>query len=151
MNDPEISIIMPLRNASKYLNECLDSIINQSEKNWELNIVNDHSTDNSALILESYIEKGYPIYGVTTGFGDSCHKQISPQKTEKLQEALVNFHGIGVGDFFTREESRAITLVRLNSNVKGYSAITVELANLILELIIHDIVPVIPQIGSVGA
>jgi histidine ammonia-lyase/phenylalanine ammonia-lyase len=106
---------------------------------------------NSRKFLESYIEKGYPIYGVTTGFGDSCHNQISPLKTQQLQKALVNFHGIGVGDFFSIEESRAITLVRLNSNIKGYSGITVSLAELMKNLLNHNIAPVIPEIGSVGA
>lgn len=106
---------------------------------------------NSRKFLESYIEKGYPVYGVTTGFGDSCHNQISPLKTEQLQKALVNFHGIGVGDYFSEVESRAITLIRLNSNIKGYSGITVKLAELMKDLLNHNISPVIPQIGSVGA
>lgn len=101
--------------------------------------------------LEDYLKKGYPIYGVTTGFGDSCHNQISPKKTEMLQKSLVNFHGIGLGKYFSEEESRAILLIRLNSNIKGYSAIRVELANLMREFINHKIAPVIPHLGSVGA
>lgn len=106
---------------------------------------------NSRNFLESYIKKGYPIYGVTTGFGDSCHNQISPEKTQQLQISLVNFHGIGVGNFFSNEEGRAITLIRLNSNIKGYSAIRLNLAELMRDLINHNISPVIPQLGSVGA
>ncbi len=105
----------------------------------------------SRKFLEDYIEKGYPIYGVTTGFGDSCHNQINPVKSEKLQESLVAFHGIGVGKYFTPEESRASVLVRLNSNVKGYSAITKDLADLMVEFINRSIIPVIPVYGSVGA
>ncbi|MCW9041214.1 MAG: glycosyltransferase, partial [Flavobacteriales bacterium] len=49
-----ISIIMPVKNTSLYLSECLNSIINQTEKNWELIAVNDHSTDNSKEILASF-------------------------------------------------------------------------------------------------
>ena len=105
----------------------------------------------SRNFLESYIEKGYPIYGVTTGFGDSCNNQIGPKKTEKLQNYLVDFHGIGIGDAFSEEESRAITLVRLNSNIKGFSAIRPELAELMENLLNHGISPFIPQLGSVGA
>ncbi len=105
----------------------------------------------SREFLESYIKEGYPVYGVTTGFGDSCNNQISPQKTDLLQRSLVNFHGIGLGEVFSEAESRAILLVRLNSNVKGYSAIRLELANLIKDFLNYGISPVIPELGSVGA
>ena len=49
-----ISILMPVRNAAPYLEECIDSIIEQTFKNWELIAVNDHSSDESANIISSY-------------------------------------------------------------------------------------------------
>ncbi len=49
-----ISIIMPVKNAGLYLDECIQSIINQEEKNWELLAVNDNSDDNSRAIMEKY-------------------------------------------------------------------------------------------------
>jgi phenylalanine ammonia-lyase len=107
--------------------------------------------DDSRTFLEEYIKEGYPIYGVTTGFGDSCHNQINYKKSVVLQRSLVHFHGIGLGDYFSREVGRAVLLVRLNSNIRGYSAIRPILAEKMLELLNHDIIPVIPQIGSVGA
>ena len=48
---------MPVKNTEKYLAECIDSIINQTEANWELIAVNDSSTDNSKSILEIYSQK----------------------------------------------------------------------------------------------
>ncbi len=48
---------MPVRNASPYLDECLKSIINQTEKHWELLVVDDHSTDNSFEILQNHASK----------------------------------------------------------------------------------------------
>ncbi|KNY28149.1 HAL/PAL/TAL family ammonia-lyase [Pseudobacteroides cellulosolvens] len=105
----------------------------------------------SREFLEEYIKKGYPVYGVTTGFGDSCHNQINYKKSEKLQRSLVNFHGIGVGNYFSKEVGRAVLLVRLNSNIRGYSAIRPVLAEKMLEFLNKDIIPVIPEIGSVGA
>ena len=45
---------MPVFNSSSYLKECLDSIIQQAEKNWELLVVDDFSTDHSLLLLEQY-------------------------------------------------------------------------------------------------
>lgn len=105
----------------------------------------------SRNFLEEYIKKGYPTYGVTTGFGDSCHNQINYKKAEDLQRSLVNFHGIGLGKTFSREHGRAAVLCRLNSNVKGHSAVTPELAKLLETLLNKDIIPVIPELGSVGA
>lgn len=105
----------------------------------------------SRKFLEDYLEKGYPIYGVTTGFGDSCDSQISPQKTDSLQKSLVRYHGIGLGPNFSEAEGKAIVLVRLNSHLKGFSAIRMELAVLMRDLINRNIIPVIPKLGSVGA
>jgi len=57
MIDGLVSIIMPVKNTAQYLNECLDSICNQSETYWELMAVNDHSSDHSNIILEEYATK----------------------------------------------------------------------------------------------
>ena len=53
MND-KISIILPVYNVEKYLNKCIDSILNQTYKNFELIIIDDGSTDNSSTICDSY-------------------------------------------------------------------------------------------------
>lgn len=47
---------MPLYNSERYLEETLESVLNQTYKNWELIIVNDCSTDSSVEIVEKYIE-----------------------------------------------------------------------------------------------
>ena len=49
-----VSIVMPAKNAQPYLKECIESIINQSYENWELLVVNDHSTDKTQLVLEDF-------------------------------------------------------------------------------------------------
>lgn len=53
---PKISVIIPVYNASKYLKECLDSVVNQTLKDIEIICVNDGSTDNSLSILEKYAQ-----------------------------------------------------------------------------------------------
>ena len=69
MKMEKISIIIPIYNSSKYLKECLDSIINQSYKNWEAVCVNDGSTDNSLEILDQYaaIDKRIKVYTKENG------------------------------------------------------------------------------------
>lgn len=108
--------------------------------------------EDSRKFLMDYISTGVPTYGVTTDFGDSCANQISVEKAGELQRDIVAYHGIGLGAKFDRETGRAVILARLNGNVKGgHSAIRPELAKMMVSLLNHDIVPVIPQLGSVGA
>ena len=50
----KISIIVPIYNVEKYLERCINSLINQTYKNIEIILVNDGSTDNSLIICEKY-------------------------------------------------------------------------------------------------
>jgi glycosyltransferase involved in cell wall biosynthesis len=51
---PLVSIIMAAKDTAPYIAACLDSIVNQTYANWELLVVNDHSTDETPAILEKY-------------------------------------------------------------------------------------------------
>ena len=55
----KISIIIPVYNTAKYLKRCLDSVLAQSYKDFEMVIINDGSTDNSEQIINEYKDK-YP-------------------------------------------------------------------------------------------
>lgn len=87
-----VSIVVPFKNTAQYLPECLDSIIAQTHKNWEILAVNDHSTDNSLGILKSYAKKDNRI----KVFGNTG-KGIIPA----LQLAYKNSNG----EFITRMDS----------------------------------------------
>lgn len=56
-NKRMVSIIMPVYNSEKFVSEAIESVLNQSYKNWELLIVNDGSTDQSPKIINDYAEK----------------------------------------------------------------------------------------------
>lgn len=56
-NQPLVSIIMPVYNCEKYLEESIESVISQKYDNWELLIIDDGSKDNSVSIIESYVDK----------------------------------------------------------------------------------------------
>lgn len=60
-NRPLVSIIMPVYNSEKYVSEAIESVCNQSYKNWELLIVNDGSTDYSSKIIDDYSKKDLRI------------------------------------------------------------------------------------------
>lgn len=125
-------------------------------ENEEVNLPEDREfwsrLEKSRKFLMDYINTGVPTYGVTTDFGDSCHNQISVDKAGELQRIICTYHGIGLGPKFDWETGRAVILARLNGNVKGgHSAIRPELAKMMVTLLNRDIIPVIPQLGSVGA
>lgn len=101
--------------------------------------------------IMSRVEKGEVIYGVNTGFGAFSSVSISPEQIVQLQKNLIRSHSMGVGQPFTKEESRAIMYLRANALARGHSGIRVEVVEKILEFLNNDIIPVIPQQGSVGA
>lgn len=59
MNDIKLTVAVAIYNVEKYLSKCLESLLNQTEKNgYEILLINDGSTDNSRKICEEFIEKG---------------------------------------------------------------------------------------------
>jgi histidine ammonia-lyase len=91
------------------------------------------------------------IYGVTTGFGDSCTVAIEPALIAELPRHLYTFHGCGLGVHFTPSETRAVIATRLTSLCKGFSGVSVELLEQLVNLLAYDVLPAIPCEGSVGA
>ena len=57
MQNPLVSILIPFKNTEHYLVECLESIVNQTYSNWELLIIDDHSSDTSYNIVNAFAEK----------------------------------------------------------------------------------------------
>src|SRR3989338_4662018 len=103
------------------------------------------------LFLEKLLKEDGLIYGVTTGYGDSCVNVVPLELVSELPLHLLRFHGCGLGAYFTDQQSRAIIAVRLCSLAQGVSGVSHALLEQLVTFLNHDIVPVIPQEGSVGA
>ena len=101
--------------------------------------------------VEEIIQEGKIVYGITTGFGKFSDVFISSENTSQLQLNLIISHACGVGEPFSPEVSKTMMLLRANSLSKGYSGITMETLDLLIQLINHNIIPVIPSQGSLGA
>lgn len=101
--------------------------------------------------VENSLRRDGVIYGVTTGYGDSCTTEIPADLVADLPLHLTRFHGCGTGRIFTPIETRAIMAVRLNALLRGWSGVSVELVTLLAEMLRRDILPMIPAEGSVGA
>ncbi|HAS6025228.1 TPA: histidine ammonia-lyase [Vibrio vulnificus] len=107
--------------------------------------------DRGVAFLERLLKEEGVIYGVTTGYGDSCTVAIPPQLVEELPLHLTRFHGCGLGKILTHEQARAVLATRLCSLSQSVSGVSHDLLNQIVTLINHDISPRIPEEGSVGA
>jgi histidine ammonia-lyase len=91
------------------------------------------------------------IYGVTTGYGDSCTVVVPPHLVPELPHRLYTYHGIGAGRHLDPVETRAVLAARLASLCRGMSGVGVALLEQLAALLRHDILPLIPAEGSVGA
>ncbi|MGL4828166.1 MAG: HAL/PAL/TAL family ammonia-lyase [Vibrio sp.] len=107
--------------------------------------------DRGVAFLEKLLKEEGVIYGVTTGYGDSCTVAIPAQLVEDLPLHLTRFHGCGLGKILTHEQARAVLATRLCSLAQGVSGVSHELLSQIVTLINCDIAPRIPEEGSVGA
>jgi histidine ammonia-lyase len=91
------------------------------------------------------------IYGVTTGYGDSCTVVVPAHLIPELPHRLYTYHGIGAGRHLDPVETRAVLAARLASLCRGMSGVGVALLEQLAALLRHDILPLIPAEGSVGA
>ncbi len=105
----------------------------------------------SRKFLKDAIDSKKIIYGVNTSFGPMCNKIINENEIETLQENLIISHAAGMGEPILPYIAIGILCVRLNTLVKGYSGVRIELLELMRDMINNQIAPYIPECGSVGA
>jgi histidine ammonia-lyase len=105
----------------------------------------------SRAFLEEDVAARRIIYGVNTSFGPMCNKIIEDAEIEALQVNLIRSHAAGLGDPLKPYVAVAVMAVRLNTLVKGYSGVRVELLEYMRDLINKGVAAYIPECGSVGA
>ena len=101
--------------------------------------------------IETRIKNGDVMYGVNTGFGAFSSVRISDSEIEELQKNLIRSHSVGIGDPFSKTQSKAMMILRVNALSRGHSGVRVAVIEKILEFLNNDLIPIIPQQGSVGA
>ena len=101
--------------------------------------------------IDARIKNGEVMYGVNTGFGAFSSVRISDSDIEQLQRNLIRSHSVGIGDPFTREQSKGMMILRANTLARGHSGVRVDVIEKILEFLNADVTPMIPSQGSVGA
>ncbi len=104
-----------------------------------------------AAYLERLLADNGIVYGVNTGYGDSCTVSVPPHLVAELPLHLTRYHGCGLGEHLDDEATLAVLVCRLNSLAQGCSGVRWELLEQLAALIEHRVLPYIPQEGSVGA
>jgi histidine ammonia-lyase len=102
-------------------------------------------------VVDAAVASNATVYGVTTGFGSLAQVRIDPAQADALQAAIVRSHATAVGPRLSREEARAMLLLRAHVLALGHSGVRAEVVELMVELLNRDLVPVVPEQGSLGA
>ncbi|MBR6756975.1 MAG: histidine ammonia-lyase [Bacteroidaceae bacterium] len=92
-----------------------------------------------------------PLYGITTGFGSLCNRNISPNELTTLQENLVKSHACSVGTELNPEIVRLMLLLKAHALSMGHSGVQVVTVQRVLDLYNNDILPIVYDRGSLGA
>ncbi|HEX8069231.1 MAG TPA: histidine ammonia-lyase [Pyrinomonadaceae bacterium] len=101
--------------------------------------------------VEQIVAAERVVYGVNTGFGKLSDYTIPPADLRALQLNLVRSHACGVGAPLARAEVRAMLLLRANVLALGYSGARAAVVETLLAMLARDVVPFVPEQGSVGA
>ncbi len=115
-----------------------------ADKLWE-------RIDASRAVVERIAGGEAAVYGVNTGFGHLCRKRIQSKDLGTLQHNLVRSHAVGVGDPAPDEIVRWMLLFKIQALSLGYSGVRRETIQILADMLNHDILPVVPKQGSLGA
>ena len=105
----------------------------------------------SHALNEQLVQAGRPVYGVTTGFGDSVNRQVGADRASRMPTAQIRKNGCGRGPYLPEEEARAVVMARTNCLARGNSGVRPLLIDNLVTLLNRGATPCIREIGSVGA
>ncbi|XP_072097918.1 histidine ammonia-lyase-like isoform X3 [Mobula birostris] len=105
----------------------------------------------SRLLLENIVKENKVVYGITTGFGKFARTIIPHNKLKELQENLVRSHSAGVGKPLSPERCRMLLALRINVLAKGYSGISLETLDQMIQAFNASCLSYVPEKGTVGA
>lgn len=105
----------------------------------------------SARNVKTIAEGEKAVYGINTGFGPLCTTQISKDETSDLQKNLLMSHAVGLGNPISDELAKLMMILKVHALARGFSGVNEETIDRIIHQIDNDIIPLVPEQGSVGA
>ena len=123
----------------------------QNPKKAKLNKKSKEQILNSYNNVQKIVASDKTVYGINTGFGPLCDTKISENETAKLQENLIISHAVGVGKPIAKDLSKIMMVAKIHALSKGFSGISMDVVERMILMLEMDIIPVVPEQGSVGA
>jgi histidine ammonia-lyase len=105
----------------------------------------------NAYLVNKVKQNGPPIYGVNTGFGSLCNTEIANKDLTQLQINLLRSHACGAGDYVPTDIVKLMLLLKAQSLSYGHSGVQLATIEKLLEFYNNDTIPVIYELGSLGA
>ena len=101
--------------------------------------------------VQKIIAENKTVYGVNTGFGILSNTKISKEDTSTLQYKILQSHSVGVGDPIPVEVAKLMLITKVHALAQGFSGVQLSTLERIIWHIENDVIPVVPEKGSVGA
>ena len=101
--------------------------------------------------VKQIVHNNKTVYGVNTGFGILANTKISEEDTATLQYKILESHSVGVGDPVSAEVAKLMMITKVHALAQGFSGVQLSTIERILWHIENDVIPVVPEKGSVGA
>lgn len=101
--------------------------------------------------VQQLVKENKTVYGITTGFGILADTKISEADTKILQHKILQSHSVGVGNPIPQDIAKLMLITKVQALVQGYSGVRLETVQRILWHIDNEVIPVVPEKGSVGA
>ncbi|RAJ83395.1 histidine ammonia-lyase [Chitinophaga dinghuensis] len=105
----------------------------------------------SAGYVQTIVSQHTTVYGINTGFGPLCDTKISEEDTRALQYNILQSHSVGVGESIPEEVARIMLITKVHALAQGYSGAALATLERIIWHIDHQVTPLVPEKGSVGA
>lgn len=105
----------------------------------------------SQQAVQQIVDEGRTVYGVNTGFGILANTAISKEDAATLQYKILQSHSVGVGDPIPIEVAKLMLITKVHALAQGFSGVQLSTLERIIWHIENDVIPVVPEKGSVGA
>lgn len=125
--------------------------IARGELKAELSSESIEKVTRSSAYVEEIVAANTTVYGINTGFGPLCNTKISAADTKALQYNILKSHSVGVGNPIDTEIAKLMMILKVHSLSRGFSGIQLSTLERIIWHIDHDVIPLVPEKGSVGA
>ena len=146
MDSPSHHVFVPGRLGASMLEQAA-----AGGARWSLADAARAGIEASVAAVRELVAQHGAVYGINTGFGKLAQTRIADADLAQLQTNLVLSHSAGVGRPLVAPVVRLMLLLKAASLAHGFSGVRMELIELLLALLNADVLPVIPEKGSVGA